>query len=353
VKVKTLKRIVVANNRSEKKRLKSILLTTMKIVFAVGLIAWIIKGGALKPEALKIALEPTAFSVLGGLVLLQLLFANARWLVLLRGQGFSATMQGTFPLTLIGLFFNYAMPGSVGGDIIKGYYLAQEFPEQKLAAGVSVFMDRLIGFFVMVASGAFAILFFRERLEHDPRLVAIGTGTLAVTFVFVVILAIALSRRLQAPIRFLAKYLEKLPGHAMVEQIYRAMHSYRYRTRELFFAIVYSTINQALLIAFFYFAAQLLGEGDIPVATFWFCIPVGLVATAVPISPAGVGVGQAVFFFLFQAALGRPVQVGAVGITLLQLFQLMFGLVGAFFYLKRGRAVPTAEQADAALGSGA
>lgn len=343
----------MAKTRDEKKRLKNIAMTALKVVFAVSLVAWIIKGGALKPEALKIALEPTAFCVLGGLVFLQLLFANARWLVLMQGQGFPATLQRTFPLTLIGLFFNYAMPGSVGGDIVKGFYLAQEFPEQKLAAGVSVFMDRLIGFFVMVASGAFAILAFRERLEHDPRLVAIGTGTLAVTFVFLVILAVALSRRLQAPIRFMAKYLEKLPGHAVIEQIYRAMHSYRYRTRELFFAIIYSSINQALLIAFFYFAARLLGEGDIPVSTFWFCIPVGLVATAVPISPAGVGVGQAVFFFLFQAALGRPVQVGAVGITLLQVFQFMFGLVGAFFYLKRGRGVPTAEQANEALGSGA
>ena len=246
----------------------------------------------------------------------------------------------------MGLFFNYAMPGSVGGDIIKGFYLAKDFPEQKLAAGVSVFMDRLIGFFVMVASGSVAILAFRDRLDHDPRLIAIGTGTLLVTGIFLVILAFALSRRLQAPIRFFAQYLEKLPGHGVVLQIYRAMHSYRYRTRELFFAVVYSTVNQALLIAFFYFAAQLLGEGDVPVSTFWFCIPIGLVATAVPISPAGVGVGQAVFFFLFQAALGRPVQVGAVGITLLQLFQFMWGLVGAFFYLKRGQKMPTATQAE-------
>lgn len=343
----------MAMSELSRKRLKNYAMTAVKIVFAVALVAWIIQGGALKPEALKIALEPTAFFILGGLVLLQLLFANARWLVLLRGQKFSATINRTFPLTLIGLFFNYAMPGSVGGDILKGYYLAQDYPEQKLAAGVSVFMDRLIGFFVMVASGAFAILFFRDRLEHDPRLVAIGTGTLVVTLIFLCILAIALSRRLQAPIRFLAKYLERLPGHAVLEQVYRAMHSYRYRTRELFFAVVYSTINQALLIAFFYFTARLLGEGDIPISTFWFCIPVGLVATAVPISPAGVGVGQAVFFFLFQAALDRPVQVGAVGITLLQLFQFMFGLVGAFFYLKRGRGVPTSEQAEAALSQGA
>ena len=333
-------------------RVKNIIVTTLKIAFAVGLITWIIRGGVLDPAALKVAFEPKAFLVLGGLVLLQLLFANARWLVLLQGQGFAATTRKTFPLTLVGLFFNYAMPGSVGGDIIKGYYLAQDYPEQKLAAGVSVFMDRLIGFFVMIASGAFAILAFRDRLAHDPRLVAIGTATLLLTLAFVAILVVALSRRLQAPLRFFSKYFEKLPGHRIVEEIYRAMHSYRYRTRELFFAIFYSSINQVLLIAFFYFAANLLGEGDIPVSTFWFCIPIGLVASAVPISPAGVGVGQAVFFFLFQAALGKPAQVGAVGITLLQLFQFFFGIVGAFFYLKRDRSLTDAARVTTAQSLG-
>ena len=302
-----------------------------------------VKRGGLDPNALKIALEPTAFAVFLALVFLQVLMANARWLVLLKGQGFKATTRQTLPLTLMGIFFNYAMPGSVGGDIIKGYYIAQDFPEKKLAAGVSVFMDRLIGFFIMILSGALVVLAFRDQLEHDPRLVVIANGTLLVTLGFSVVLAVSLSRRLQSPIRFFSKYISRLPGHKQVQQIYFAMHSYRYRTRELFFALAFSAVNQGLLIAFFYFAAKLLGEGDIPVATFWFCIPVGLVAMSVPISPAGVGVGQAVFFFLFQATLGHPAQVGSVGITLLQLFQFLLGLVGAFFYLKRGKKLPAAE----------
>ncbi|MDX9731878.1 MAG: lysylphosphatidylglycerol synthase transmembrane domain-containing protein, partial [Bdellovibrionales bacterium] len=276
----------------------------------------------------------------GGLAFLQILVNNVRWLVLLRGQGFDATLRQTLPLSLMGLFFNYAMPGSVGGDIIKGYYLAQDFPEQKLAAGVSVFMDRLIGFFVMVLSGAIAILAFHDRLSHDPRLVAIGTGTLLAALAFILILAFSLSRRLQAPLRFMAQYATRFPGFSVFERIYKAMHAYRYSQKELLQSLLLSMLNQLSLIAFFYFAAQLLGEGHIPLAVFWFCIPIGVVAQAIPISPAGVGVGQAVFYFLFQAALGEEVQVGTVGITLMQLFQFGLGLIGAWFYLKRSRRRP-------------
>lgn len=311
--------------------------TAAKFAVAIGLIFWVVQRGALDPQALKMAFDPVAFLLLGGLAFGQILANNARWLFLLKGQGFETTLRRTLPLSLMGLFFNYAMPGSVGGDIIKGYYLAQDHPEQKLAAAVSVFMDRLIGFFVMVFSGSLAILMFRDRLDHDPRLVAIGTGTLLVTVAFIAILAFSLSRRLQAPLRWMSKWLEKMPGHRILEDIYRAMHSYRYRTRELWIALSLSMLNQVLLVFFFYIAADLLGEGHIPLSIFWFCIPIGLVAQAVPITPAGVGVGQAVFYFLFEAALEQPTQVGTVGITLIQIFQFLLGIVGAFYYLRRGK----------------
>jgi uncharacterized protein (TIRG00374 family) len=319
--------------------------TAAKFAVAIFLTFWVVQRGALDPKALKIAFEPTAFLLLGGLALGQVMANNARWLFLLKGQGFETTLKRTLPLTLMGLFFNYAMPGSVGGDIIKGYYLAQDHPEQKLAAGVSVFMDRLIGFFVMVLSGSLAILMFRDRLDHDPRLVAIGTGTLLVTIAFIVILAFSLSRRLQSPLKWLSKWLERMPGHRLIEEIYRAMHAYRYRTRELWIALLLSALNQVLLVLFFYVAADLLGEGRIPLSVFWFCIPIGLVAQAVPITPAGVGVGQAVFYFLFQAALEQPTQVGTVGITLIQIFQFLLGLIGAIYYLRRGsKRIPVDEE---------
>lgn len=328
-------------------KIRSFALTALKFLVAGGLIAWVFSRGALDWNALKIALSPVPFLLLGGLALVQVLVVTWRWRFLLKGQEFPVSFRESLELTLIGMFFNYAMPGSVGGDIIKGYYLArgQEQGSRKVAAGVSVFMDRLIGFFVMMFSASLAIVAFYDRLSHDPRLLAIGSATLLITLGFFAVLAFALSRRLQAPLRFFSELIHKLPGHAVLESIYHAMHSYRRHPRDLFIAMGLSMVNQVLLIIFFYATAQYLGEGNIPLSVFWFCIPMGLVIQAVPIAPAGVGIGQAAFFFLFQTALQAPTQVGAVGITLLQAFQFLLGLVGAVIYLRRGRVEIPSESA--------
>jgi hypothetical protein len=62
---------------------------------------------------------------------------------------------------------------------------------------------------------------------------------------------------------------------------------------------------------------------------------IGIIVQALPISPAGIGVGQAAFFFLFNLSLGKESQLGPTAITMIQIMQFMWGLVGAYFYLQR------------------
>lgn len=50
----------------------------------------------------------------------------------------------------------------------------------------------------------------------------------------------------------------------------------------------------------FYVLGLSIGAQSIPVAQFLFVIPLGLTAMALPIAPAGLGVGQVVFYSLFS-----------------------------------------------------
>jgi glycosyltransferase 2 family protein len=68
-------------------------------------------------------------------------------------------------------------------------------------------------------------------------------------------------------------------------------------------------------------------------------VPLGFIIMALPISVAGVGIGQAAFFFLFKAYTGHESQIGPNGITAYQLLQLALGLIGAVMYLQRRKAL--------------
>lgn len=331
----------------------------VKISLASALIWWIIERGGLDWSDFRILVQPVPFLVLAGLVLAQIWVANLRWQVLLVGQGLigssSRSARGsslnpepktshwslqalTLPLSLIGLFFNYAVPGSVGGDFVKAYYLTRKVPERKLDASVSVLVDRLIGFFVMLASGAVAFYWFQPQLAGDPRIETIGVLTAFGAVGFLGVLLVAFSARARKMLtRFgLGRILSLLPFREALSRLYHSLHSYRKRPKAVLMAMGLSAINQVLLVLFFAYIGTLQSESISSFGVYWFCIPVGLVVMSVPIAPAGVGVGQAAFFFLFEAYLGRPTTLGSTGITALQVMQFLYGLIGAFFYLRQG-----------------
>jgi uncharacterized membrane protein YbhN (UPF0104 family) len=64
--------------------------------------------------------------------------------------------------------------------------------------------------------------------------------------------------------------------------------------------------------------------------------------TAIPISPAGIGVGQAVFHFLYGEILGTSSTLGATAISVVQILNLLMGLIGAFFFVvgRRDKTAP-------------
>jgi glycosyltransferase 2 family protein len=66
---------------------------------------------------------------------------------------------------------------------------------------------------------------------------------------------------------------------------------------------------------------------------FFFVVPMGLLTTAIPVAPGGLGVGQAAFFSLFQLA-GHPAPVSGAYVCLMyQSVILLVYLSGLDFYL--------------------
>lgn len=317
-------------------RLKQVVTTLIKLALAVGLIVWMVEKGAIDFSVLRSLSNPVSIAIGLALVFLLIFINNYRWLILLRAQGFKTTVARTLPLSLIGIFFNYAMPGGVGGDVVKGFYLLREHRTQRMAGAVSIVMDRAIGLCMMITTAAMALAVNRRQVLQDPKLTTLAT----VIFLFfagsVLFFAVALSPAV-GRLRFLSRIFENAPGGSAAKRMYETMQSYRRSPGTLVATFALSVLSQTMVIALFFLIGRSMGLTDLGMSAYFFLVPVGLVTMSLPLSPAGIGVGQAAFYVLFNLFTGRPTQVGPTAVTAFQIAQFFWGLFGAYFYMRRGK----------------
>ena len=307
--------------------------TFLKIAVAAFLIYWMINKGALdfgtfaRLATLQLSLG-CGLAVFAGVI-----FNNWRWMILLRGQGFQTSTAKTLPLSFIGMFFNFFMPGGVGGDVVKGYYLLQEHPHQRVAGAVSIFMDRVAGFFMMITTAFIAIFFNWEVVSQNSQMRVLCFGVAFFFAAFLIFFTVCFSNVLQKP-QLANFFFRKLPGGHLFKQIYEILHSYRKSPRSLFHACWISLFSQGASVILVMLVGQAM-HIDLPISVYLFLVPIGLVAQALPVAPAGIGVGQAAFFYLFSLFIQGESQLGPIAVTTMQIMGFGAGLIGAFFYLRR------------------
>jgi uncharacterized protein (TIRG00374 family) len=137
----------------------------------VGLIYWLIRTEKITAAPFILMLKtPWLIPFAFGTVFLLILINNYRWQLLLEGQSIPTHVKQTLPLTFIGLFFNLAMPGSVGGDVMKAYFIAKEQPGTKLRAATTVLMDRIVGLYAMSVLALFSVLLNWSQIMSSVKL---------------------------------------------------------------------------------------------------------------------------------------------------------------------------------------
>lgn len=305
-----------------------------KFVVAFGLMAWLISKDLIDFSVLAKLAAPQYIAVAMVLSFTNLALANWRWTLLLRARGFDVGFSKTMPLTLIADFFNFAIPGAIGGDVVKAYYVAQDYPHRKVDSVVSVAVDRILGLYGMVIMALGALLFNLDVVAGKGELVVVAMGTGTVFLVMTLFFAGALSRRVRAFLR-LDVWLQKIPAGNLFLKFYDAFQHYRDHGMTLFWSMVISFVSQIIAIIFIMFVGYVIGETDLPLATFLFAVPLGFIVSALPIAPAGIGVGQYAFLALFRMYSGVETNLGQTGITAFQVTLFLWGLLGGYIYLKK------------------
>lgn len=316
-----------------KKIFSSILKILLKVGFSLGLVYWLISSGKLDLSTTKVFIDKPSilFFNMGFWIFGIVALCGCRWYVLLKGIGLNPTLKRTIQLHATGLFFNTAIPGAVGGDLIKAIYIFKDQTESgKTHALLSVFLDRLIGLYGLFTIATIAMFFQLDLVQSNPAISSLFIFVLGIfssmTFFFIAVFFPFPENK--DPI---ANFFTKpWPLFSIAHKVYVAFRLYRQNKRSLFLAYLMSILFQFCFIYFYYYIAQTIVPMDIPIFSFFAIIPVGMLVIAIPISPGGLGVGHAAFdklFLLIGINNGANVfNIAFIGITALN-------LIGAIPYL--------------------
>ncbi|MDB5049945.1 MAG: hypothetical protein JWO30_3016 [Fibrobacteres bacterium] len=315
--------------------------------FALGAAAiWaLIRSGALDPALVMQAFVNHPWLCLCAFLsylLVVVVPAWLRWLLLIRQAGLKAHPGRVFSLQMIGIFFNSLIPGGTGGDLIKGYYLFKEHDDrEKALALTSIAMDRLIGLYGLLCV-AMAMTWANYGLWKDSSPLRLNSLFYAGVFLAftgaIVFFFSPWSRRyLEHP------GLHRAPGGRFLRSLSDSLLVYRKRPYGLLPPLALGIIVDCGLILLYYFSASSLGL-RLSLAVHGFVVPTLTMINGIPISPSGLGVGEAAGEMIYRN-LGVA-QGGSEVLALVHIFILVTSLFGAPFYflyrVKPGAGHPVA-----------
>ncbi len=138
--------------------------------------------------------------IVGAFVVSQVILAS-RWWLLLRTQGIHINIWAAVRLHFLGLFYNNAMPGSVGGDLIRAWYVTKH-TEKKFEAVLSIFVDRFVGLLssLIMAGFCYFVLLRDVNLGVSPKTASgiLKWAVIAVAALAILATAIPAGRKLAA-----------------------------------------------------------------------------------------------------------------------------------------------------------
>ena len=277
----------------------------------LGWIAWHTDWERVRQSFVNLRVELWLAAV-GILVVCQAISAR-RWQLFARELRFDRPLHRLLGYYLIGMYFNLLLPTSVGGDVMRAWYL-DGGSGRKLASFAAVLLDRINGLIVLIAMACAAVALSPERLPAWITWSVWGIGASALVGL--------------ASLPLLVR-LEVLPQgrRQQLQTMVQALHA----RRPLVEATLWSAVVQIANVLFVWLIGLALSI-DVPPAYYFIFVPMVSLLTLLPISVNGMGVREG-GVALFLVPFGVP---QSTAVTLAFLWFAVFavgGLLGGVVYL--------------------
>lgn len=305
--------------------------TLLKFGLIALLLWWMIDSDKLDLRTTALLFENPSILLAGCSLWLcgTVLMTSYRWKLLVNGMKLSLSYPRAISLSLVGFFFSSVMPGAVGGDLIKAFYVYRDHPgSSKTPALLSLILDRILGLYAIVSISVLGLPWTIRIIDTYPALTPVLV-TLLSLFVGMSAFFVAVLLPSQRWHRFLQLVFEKI-GSRILLNIYLALRMYRERPFYLLAPCLLSIVFQVACMAFYALVTSHFVGENLEFALFTAVVPLGIVASTLPIAPGGLGVGHAAFGELFHLV---GIDQGANIFNLVFVSQMSLNLLGFIPYL--------------------
>jgi uncharacterized protein (TIRG00374 family) len=242
-------------------------------------------------------------------------------------------------LTYAGNFFNFALPGTTGGDLIKAYYITR-FTQHKTEAVTTVFLDRVVGLLGLVAlAGVMILVSIVTDPGNERRFGQLGLVLGVVCLGLAAGALLVFSKRLRHAIG-LPALAARLPAGEHLLRIGRAVVKMRHHKGLVAAALFNTIVLQFIVMVSAYTMALAIGMKN-DFEKYLIYVPIGFLIAAIPIAPPqGFGVMEAAYIQFFAHTGMSTISQAFTFALAVRVIQLVWALPGVLVPLL-GAHIPT------------
>ncbi|MFA5145815.1 MAG: lysylphosphatidylglycerol synthase transmembrane domain-containing protein [Candidatus Omnitrophota bacterium] len=293
---------------------KGILLTFVRVFVSLALIILLLYIMRDKYADIAARLRRTDLSLFAlaiGIFLVAVVTGAFRLKLIIEAQDLRVTFGETLSLAFIGYFFNNFLPTTIGGDVVKGYYLSKKTNE-KMGSYSAIFVDRVIGLFTMIFMAFFALLFAGSQFsDNRVRYLIYLTTAISVTGIIFIT-----SKSFARLFSFLLVFMK--PFEDKIRRAYEVIHRYKHRRLLMYQSFFISIISQIFFFLSLGMLALSIGS-KIRIMDLLLRMPVISALSLLP-SINGLGVRESSTVVFFGPLIGKENAFAVSILWLLVLF---------------------------------
>lgn len=309
------------------------LMIVAKLLIAIAFFFILIRNGNLKIDELSIIfINYQDFMIALLFLFFGIILSGFRWWILLAITNNKVALRTALSIQLMGSFFSSWLPGAAGGDAIRGVLLYRLFDSGRSTAFISIAVDRIFSIFGLVSVAVLSIGFIQiftegnEIVEHLSNAIK-GMAILA----FLLLIFLTLAWKVSTKWGF----DQHLPVaiRSYISPIGVALSMYRKSWFLLLISAALSILASGVVIlGIIVIASMFTYETDpiyIAIAGVF-----GNVSSVIPISPGGLGIGEAAFAKVYAELTGTTGSFATIYFTFRigMLFVNIPGMLITFFY---------------------